>query len=163
MGKLLPTAKARDWKSGLGTNKERQKRDLDKIVLRKDQIMDDMISEESTSSQEASPASLFPMLENEPEYQTSVTSGRRCLELSESLNRPLSLAKTLLVSSVWKMAKHLTGYSLTWKMKDTPQNRLLFQLVPSEHGTGGTEFGLLLTPSTVQIEPTEDRAEKRKA
>tara|TARA_Y100000593_G_scaffold29776_1_gene59023 strand:- start:10443 stop:10934 length:492 start_codon:yes stop_codon:yes gene_type:complete len=30
--KSWPTPKARDWKGGMGTSKERQKRDLDKIV-----------------------------------------------------------------------------------------------------------------------------------
>ena len=128
-------------------------------------LRDGLIS--SPGGSRDNPASLFPMLESEKEWQTSVTSGRRCLELSESLNRPLSLAKMLLASSVWRMAKHLTGYFLTWKMKATPLNRLLFQLVPSERGTGETESGLLeegffLTPSTVQIEPSEERAGKRK-
>lgn len=90
-------------------------------------------------------ASLFPMQENEKEQTTAVTSGLRCLRLSEGLNRPMWLAKTLLASSVWRMAKHLTQYSLIWRMKATPRNRLLFQLVPSERGTEETEFGLLPT------------------
>lgn len=106
-------------------------------------LRDGLIS--SPGGSRDNPASLFPMQESEKGLTTAVTSGRRCLELSESLNRPLSLAKMLLASSVWKMAKHLTQYSLIWRMKATRQNRLLFQLVPSERGTGGTEFGLLPT------------------
>ena len=107
------------------------------------------------------PASLFPMQESEKGLTTAVTSGRRCLELSESLNRPLSLAKMLLVSSAWKMATHLTQYSLIWRMKATKRNNLLFQLVPLGRGTEEIEFGLLLTPSTVNIGLTENRIEKR--
>jgi hypothetical protein len=34
--------------------------------------------------------------------------------------------------------------ALTWKLKGTKYNRLLFQLVPKTHRTDGTEFGLLL-------------------
>ncbi len=100
-------------------------------------------------SQEDFPVSLFPQQENEKEETTSVISGQRCLELYEKLNRPMYLAKTLLVSYRWKMAKHLKGYSLIWKAKGTPSNRLLFQLAVLERGTGGIEFGLLPTPTTV--------------
>ena len=112
------------------------------------------------------PASLFPLLESEKELTTAVTSGQRCLQLSESLNRPLSLAKMLLVSSVWKMAKHLTGYCLTWKMKATRQNNLLFQLAVSGRGTGGTEFGLLPTSQArdykgADINPDSKRFSKK--
>lgn len=95
------------------------------------------------------------MQESEKEQTTAVISGLRCLRLSEGLNRPMWLAKTLLASSVWRMARHLTGYSLTWKMKATPQNRLLFQLVPSERGTDETEFGLLPTITTQETEHPE--------
>lgn len=106
-------------------------------------------------------ASQLLLLESEGESQTSVGSGRRLLILSESLNRPLRYSRMLLASSVWRMAKHLTGYSLTWKMKATPQNRLLFQLVPSERGTDETEFGLLPTikaqESGVRIEDMVDK------
>ena len=103
------------------------------------------------------PASLFPMQESEKELTTAVTSGQRCLQLSESLNRPLSLAKMLLVSSVWKMAKHLKGYSLIWKMKGIKPNHLLFQLVPLGRGTEEIEFGLLPTPQAME---SPDKTEK---
>ena len=75
----------------------------------------------------------------------TVISGLKCLELSKNLNHPTSLAKTLLVSLAWKMAKHLKGYSLTWKMKGIRRKHLLFQLVPSGRGTGEIESGLLPT------------------
>ena len=156
--KMFATPQNRDYRSPKRKDSQSQYFMLNEQVYNNDITLD-----ESTSSPEASPASLFPMLESEREHQITAGSGLRCLQLSESLNRPLSLARMLLASSQWKMARHLTGYSLIWKMKATPSNRLLFQLAPSERGTGETEFGLLLTPSTVQIEPTEERAEKRKA
>ena len=44
-------------------------------------------------------------------------------------------------------------------MKATPSNRLLFQLAPSERGTGGTESGLPLMP-TPQAMQSPDKTEK---
>jgi len=100
-------------------------------------------------------ANLFPMPESEKVNPMIVTYGQRCLDLSESLNRPMSLARTLLASSVWKMAGHLSKYALTWKMKGTRSNRLLFQLRVSVRGTGGTGCGLLATPATVETDNRE--------
>jgi hypothetical protein len=115
-------------------------------------LRDGLIS--SPGGSRDNPASLFPMLESEKEWQTSVTSGRRCLQLSESLNRPLSLAKMLLVSSVWTMARHLKGYSLIWKMKGIKPNHLLFQLAPLVRGTDETGFGSYATGD--KLIPTPD-------
>ena len=50
-----------------------------------------------------------------------------------------------LASSVWKMAKHLKGYSLTWKMRGITTKYFLFQLAVSERGIGEIESGLLPT------------------
>src|SRR5690242_3453599 len=50
--------------------------------------------------------------------------------------------KMLLESSRWNS----TTCFLTWKVKATPSNRLLFQLAPSMPDTDETEFGLLPTP-----------------
>lgn len=124
-------------------------------------LRDGLIS--SPGGSRDNPASLFPMQENEKGLTTAVTSGRRCLQLSESLNRPLSLAKTLLASSVWRMARHLTVYSLTWRMKATRQNNLLFQLVPSEHGIEGIEFGSsALIPTITQSDVIMENVPLRK-
>lgn len=72
----------------------------------------------------------------------TATSGRRCFE-SFSKRSPLGLlVKTLLISPIW----HSPVRKLTWSMKATPCSHLLFQLVPSEHPTDVTEFGLLPTP-----------------
>ena len=124
------------------------------LILLPKEEQDAYLLDESTSLPEDSPASLFPMQENEKELTTAVTSGRRCLQLSESLNRPLSLAKMLLVSSVWRTARHLMGYSLTWRMKGTRQNNLLFQLAVLVRGTEETEFGSYATGD--KLIPTPD-------
>jgi hypothetical protein len=40
--------------------------------------------------------------------------------------------------------------ALTWKLKGTKFNRLLFQLHPKTHRTDETEFGLLPTPNAAE-------------
>src|SRR4030042_4755120 len=92
------------------------------------------------------PANPFLRQAKDKEQRMTVISGLKCLELSTKYIQPGLLVKMLLVSSVWKMAKHLKGYSLTWKMKRIRWKYLLYQLVPSGHGTEGIEFGLLPTP-----------------
>jgi len=59
------------------------------------------------------------------------------------------------------MAKHLTGYSLIWRVKATPWNRLLFQLAVSGRGTEEIESGLLLTPTTCEVEQDLEKFKKR--
>lgn len=73
----------------------------------------------------------------------SVTSGRRCLESSEKLDRPSLLARTLLVSSAW----HSKIAFLKWRISGTIRKHLLFQLVPSEQFTGGIACGFWPTPT----------------
>ena len=98
--------------------------------------------------------------------QMTVISGLKCLELSEKLNRPLLLAKMLVASSVWRMAKHLKGYSLIWKMKGIKPNHLLFQLAVSGRGINEIESGLLHTPraihATMNIQVNPDHKRYRK-
>jgi hypothetical protein len=53
-----------------------------------------------------------------------------------------SLERMLLGTSAWASMTCL----LTWKAKDTPAGRLLFQLVPSAHRIAETEHGLWPTP-----------------
>ena len=74
----------------------------------------------------------------------TATSGLKCYELyGKSL--PLGcLAKMLLTSSVW----HSTRCFLTWKMKDSPRKRLLFQLAVSMPRTNGNGCAFWPTPST---------------
>ena len=71
-----------------------------------------------------------------------VTSGLRCLELSESAGRLGCLQRMLLGTSRWVS----TRCWLTWKAKATPAGHLLFQLVPKTHHIEETESGLWRTP-----------------
>ena len=88
--------------------------------------------------------------ENEPEQTMIATSGMRCYALYEKYTRLGSLVKTLVASPVWKMATHLSGYCLTWRVKGTKYNRCLYQLRVSERGTGEKGFGLLATLVTME-------------
>ena len=72
----------------------------------------------------------------------TATSGRNFSELLESVSPIGYLRKMLLDTSTWASTKCL----LTWKVKATPLNRLLFQLVPSMPRTEGIESGLWQTP-----------------
>lgn len=84
-------------------------------------------------------ASPFPQQGSEEARKTTVISGQRCYELSGLSDRIGLLAKMLLESSAW----HSMMCFLTWKVKATPANRLLFQLVPSMRRTEEIESGLL--------------------
>lgn len=129
-------------------------------------------TERSMFSQEDSPANLSPSLAEERERTITATSGRRCFERYGRYTPLGSLVKTLLESRRWwspakslrwdaqtifskrityiekKADSHSTKSVQTSKPKDIPSNRLLFQLVPSEHHTEETEFGLLPTVQT---------------
>ena len=123
-------------------------------------------------SQEDSHSNLSPSLAEERERTISATSGHRCFERYGRYTPLGSLVKTLMESRRWwSPAKSLrwdaqtifskrityterkadspsTKSVQTSKPKDIPSNRLLFQLVPSEHRTEETEFGLLPTVQT---------------
>lgn len=123
-------------------------------------------------SQEDSPANLSPSLAEERERTITATSGHRCFERYGRYTPLGSLVKTLMESRRWwSPAKSLrwdaqtifskrityterkadspsTKSVQTSKPKDIPSNRLLFQLVPSEHRTEETGFGLLPTVET---------------
>ena len=73
----------------------------------------------------------------------TVTSGRKCLELSRSCGPLGSLERMLLESSAWRS----TRCYLTWKVSATPAKRLLFRLVPSTPRTGGTDVQSWPTPT----------------
>lgn len=126
----------------------------------------------SMFSQEDSPANLSPSLAEERERTITATSGHRCFERYGRYTPLGSLVKTLMESRRWwSPAKSLrwdaqtifskritytekkadspsTKSVQTSKPKDIPSNRLLFQLVPSEHRTEETVFGLLPTVQT---------------
>ena len=116
--------------------------------------------DELISSPEASHANRSALQEKEKEQRMNATCGKRCLELSESVNPVGSWARTFAGLLIGRTDWFSKRVALTWKLSGTPSNRLLFQLVPSTLPTDATEFGLLLTPTT--SEPVHD-LEKFKA
>lgn len=100
-------------------------------------------ADEWTSSPEATPASPSHSPASKKALKTIATSGRQCLSLLSKKDPLLLLAKMLLVTSRWGSIRCF----LTWKVKATPQGRLLFQLAPSMPRTEETESGLLHTPT----------------
>src|SRR5262245_59852684 len=83
-------------------------------------------------------ASHFPRPGSEEARKMTATSGRRCSELYMKPGPLGCLVRTLLESSTWSS----TECFLTWKVKATPCNHLLFQLAPSMPNTEETECGL---------------------
>lgn len=123
-------------------------------------------------SQEDSHASRSRSLVEERERTITATSGRTCFGRFGKFSPLGSLVRTLLESRRWwspakslswgvqtiysrrityterKASSHSTKSAKTLKKLDIPSNRLLFQLVPSEHHTEETVFGLLPTVRT---------------
>lgn len=123
-------------------------------------------------SQEDSPANLSPSLAEERERTMTAISGRTCFGRFGKFSPLGSLVRTLLESRRWwspakslrwgvqticsrrityterKADSRSTKSAKTLNKKDIPSNRLLFQLVPSEHRTDETGFGLLPTVQT---------------
>ena len=125
----------------------------------------------STSSQEVSHASPFPLPAGERVRRTAVTSGLTC-SVPFTRSGPVGLlVRTLVASSRWySPARRLTWdvsplcserislYTVSGRntssrpsavilsVKDIPSSRCLFRLVPSVPRTEGTVYGLLPTP-----------------
>lgn len=125
----------------------------------------------STSSQEVSHASPFPLPASERARRTAVTSGLTC-SVPFTRSGPVGLlVRTLVASSRWySPARRLTWdvsplcserislYTASGRntssrpsavilsVKDIPSSRCLFRLVPSVPRTEGTVSGLLPTP-----------------
>ena len=89
-----------------------------------------------------SPASRLALPGSDEAKRMTATSGRRCLELSQSLGPLGQLERMLLVSYPWAST---TRY-LTWKVSATKQERLLFRLQVSGRGTEEIACSLLPTP-----------------
>ena len=109
-----------------------------------------MTSENTTLNQltlfaEGSPASPFPLPGSKKARKMTVGSGRKCSALYRNSSPLGYLVKMLLDSSTWGS----TIVFLTWKVKVTKSNRLLFQLVPKAPTIEGIESGLWLTPNTM--------------
>ena len=86
------------------------------------------------------------------------TSGQSILGLSKSVGLLSSLERTLvdILNSV------LTPCSRTWRVKVTPQGRLVFQLLASAPTTKEKESGLWQTPTAVGINQRSQEALERK-
>ena len=86
---------------------------------------------------------------SEEAAKMTVGSGKKLSELLEKSNQNGASLKMLrdylLLSKAW----HSTICFLRWKLKATPQKRLLYQLAPSMPHTAGTECGLLATPNAI--------------
>ena len=96
----------------------------------------------STSSQADTLANLSPSQVEKKVRKIQDTSGQKCLDLSKNSDR-LGLLEKMLVDTLNSVS---TPYSRTWKVKTTPQGRLVFQLLASVPNTKEKESGLWRTP-----------------
>ena len=83
----------------------------------------------------------------------TVTSGRKYLPLCKQSGRVGAFSRMFLDTPTWASTKCY----LTWKVKATPSNHLLFQLAPLMPRTDATEYGSLLhTPTATanQLAPS---------
>jgi len=94
---------------------------------------------------------------SEKAQMMTATSGQLCLASSRNTSRVGLLEKMLLVSSAWRSTTCL----LTWRVRVTDANHLLFQLAPSTPLIEGTEFGLWHTPKALMIEEDPESFIKR--
>ena len=105
------------------------------------------VCEQLTLFQEDSRASRSPSPGSGAARLMTVISGLRCAE-SYANSDPLGcLVKTCLGSSIW----HSTRCLLTWKTKDTPHKRSLFQLAASMPRTNGTGSPFWPTPKASAV------------
>ena len=96
----------------------------------------------SMSSREDTHANLSPSQVEKKVRKIQDTSGQKCLDLSKNSDQ-LGLLEKMLVDTLNSVS---TPYSRTWKVKTTPQGRLVFQLLASVPNTKEKESGLWRTP-----------------
>ena len=101
----------------------------------------------STSSQEDTLANLSPLQVEKKVKKIQDTSGQSILDLSKNSDQ-LGLLEKMLVDTLNSVS---TPYSRTWRVKVTPQGRLVFQLRASVQTTKEKESGLWLTPRANEI------------
>jgi len=116
------------------------------------------MEKKSTLLQEDTLANLSPSQVEKKVKKIRDTSGQSILDLSKSSGQIGLLEKTLLgtLNSV------STPYSRTWKLKVTPQGRLVFQLRASVQTTKEKESGLWQTPTAVGIQERSQEALEKK-
>jgi len=110
--------------------------------------------EQLTLLREGSRASPLVSPDEKRERKMTVTSGRRCLESYKNLSPLGLLVKMLLTSSIW----HSAARKLTWKVKGTKCNHLLFQLAVSGRPIDEIERSLLHTRK-VLLYPTPRKSD----
>ena len=113
----------------------------------------------STSSQADTLANLSPSQVEKKVKKIQDTSGQKCLDLSKNSDR-LGLLERTLVDTLNSVS---TPYSRTWRVKVTPQGRLVFQLRASAQTTKEKESGLWLTPSKTIISNRSEEGMKKRA
>ena len=102
-------------------------------------------------------------LVKEKAQMMNATCGAKCYEQFKKLNPHSSSLKMSLVSRILMADWYSNKCALTWKVKGTKYNRLLFQLVPRTLPTEETDAGSLLpTPNSSPREVTEEQTMKRK-
>ena len=111
----------------------------------------------STSSQEDTLANLSPLQVEKKVKKIQDTSGQSILDLSKNSDQ-LGLLEKMLVDTLNLVS---TPYSRTWRVKVTPQGRLVFQLRASVQTTKEKESGLWLTPRANEIKESYETYLKR--
>jgi hypothetical protein len=106
---------------------------------------------ESMFLQEDSHASPSLFQEREKAQKMTDISGRKCLEQYEKLSQATSLGKTFMELLAGMTDWYSNRCKVTWRLKGTKYNRLFFQLQVSTLPTEGIEYGLLRTPTTMDI------------
>ena len=119
--------------------------------------------DELTYSPAASPASHSATQASEKARMTTAFSGRRCYGQFEKFSRSGSSLKTCLAYLLSSEEWFSSASSLTWKWKVTKSRRLLFQLALSRRRTSETGFGLLHTPTAVNVNGRSDEAWEKRA
>ena len=111
----------------------------------------------ATSSQQDTHASRSALPASDEARKMTVTSGRKYLPLCKQSGRVGAFSRTFLDTSTWASTKCY----LTWKVKATPSNHLLFQLAPSMPRTDAIESGSLLhTPTAKANQMSPDMVKK---
>ena len=99
----------------------------------------------SKSSRVAILANPSQSLESKELKKIRDTSGQKCLDLSKNVGQ-LGLLEKMLVDTLNSVS---TQYYRTWRVKDTPQGHLVFQLVASVPTTKENASGLWPTPTAM--------------
>ena len=115
----------------------------------------------STSSQVDSHANHSALQEKEKAQMMNAICGTKCCEQFNRFSQHTLWQKMfvdcLLSMAAWSSSRCV----LTWKLKATKFNRYYCQLQVSTRHIEETESLLWLTPSTIDIKPSEERKKKR--